>query len=483
MPYTLPDPLPLGYPTYNECPILADAIERLYVNISCLRDQSHLADGDAKLLSQHNSELICQIITEYVNVSHGFGNFFLDDLECRDSPPDDFQIMEDSAPSYVPEQWELSLVQWIQRHHRRASQLAKLLSSADIFKTLEPYVGQTSLPYLEYSVLKRYDFQSLDLKKALQKPDLQVIYFLTSIDRMRGVSEIIFPVIRAVRRMKRMSASKLASPTLRPLRHGISYLLEVCETHRKESTGFDEGFRGPELLGELDLFCYWLPEEIQEKMFELTKSYENALEKTFNQIFAILYHNKLLTPRPLGTLIYPNLQWLTDYIDSTITRLESPSADLSLWSPSSYLEEKTWHLEDAVKMLGEMEERQMAIDRLIRELREEPTRDIDTAIAALPTKAIDTSMFDRDGMLRCSQCWADVSVGEVVTVFANCDHWLHEGCLRTWAAGKVQDQNSRQDGFFVSDATNLFELLQPNVMSLCELAVKCPWCLKNVFTG
>ena len=167
---------------YNESPIMADAIERLFVSIACLKDKPHLNDGDTKLLSETMTELICRIIEEFGDVQDGIDCTYLNVVRLRGHliPRSDYsQQKEESITTYISEPWERSLIQWMQRHHYRVTKLAELLSPMDIFEALDPSVRQTSLPHL-FIPMVCHDFHDRRMTQLRQNPNLQFKYFLGS---------------------------------------------------------------------------------------------------------------------------------------------------------------------------------------------------------------------------------------------------------------------------------------------------------------
>ena len=196
-----------------------------------------------------------------------------------------------------------------------------------------------------------------------------------------------------------------------------------------------------------------LEEEIVVEGFNLRKfddmivkardlSHSEAINDLHFQVHTILHHNLFPPPRPSP---YASLRLeidpLTCYLESAEAILAKPGVDLSFTSDGVFLEGFIWQLEDFV---GYLKEREGLREEMQRIIGEEPLLRIDVAIADLPTRKIDASILgDKQGYTECYVCKDEASLEEIVTVPANCKHWVHAECLRTWAMTSTIEHISR----------------------------------------
>jgi hypothetical protein len=79
---------------------------------------------------------------------------------------------------------------------------------------------------------------------------------------------------------------------------------------------------------------------------------------------------------------------------------------------------------------------QEEFDRVITQLMSQagttaPGPAPESAIQALPKKAVDKTMLGDDGNAECSICMDNVEIGSEVTILP-CNHWFHGNCISAW---------------------------------------------------
>ena len=452
------------YSSYRESPILADAIERLYVSISHLRIKAHLTEDDTKLLAENIAELIQRIIEEFHYLRRKVDYMCSDVMQgfkARIPQSDNSEQMERNIVNYTPQSWEVSLVGWIQRHHHRVSKTAELVSSMTTFEALKLSVRQKSLSDL-ISPLASIDFCQDQITSLEERPDNQVKYFSTSLSQARNVLEMIIPIVRTIRSMKRGVSTDNAGGSPPSLRHGFLFLKESCARFIRLHDWLDDLQR----FNDVHATKLGIPESICGVALGLADPTPHG--EIYLQAEFILQHELLPTSRPSTASLSPGLQELSSYLETTKPFLQCCSAKASLLDHDAYLENYLWQLEDIAHYVKERDEVQKTIDRLIHE---ESACSVGTAIAALPMGPIDASMLDENDA-KCGICHECTTLGEVITILPICSHWFHTNCIRSWAARSSQTHDLERSFSLRDGVANQFEVVAP-----------CPYCRKDVFTG
>ena len=189
----------------RECPVLVDTIDRLWEDISESQSKSHLSDDEAKALSEAIFELIRQIINEYEEINARFTSFYLnirENPEHQPAPVDELLQLEENIAVCKPS--ELPLLAWAKRHHHRASKFAGLSSTMDIIEALKPCLrGRSLADLVGLGPLECLGIRKASLLLPGECPKPCFGPLVESRNRLQGVLEIMTPIVRSVRRMKR----------------------------------------------------------------------------------------------------------------------------------------------------------------------------------------------------------------------------------------------------------------------------------------